>query len=94
MTKIIIPLAVPIMGFVAVNAFMAPWMDYILPSVIMPQVNTLAVWLFKLSDPLGAVYSPLAFMAGALFIAVPIMVVQVYMQRFVVYGLTAGADKG
>jgi arabinogalactan oligomer / maltooligosaccharide transport system permease protein len=94
MTKIIIPLAVPIMGFVAVNAFMAPWMDYILPSVIMPQVNTLAVWLFKLSDPLGSVYSPLAFMAGALFIAVPIMVVQVYMQRFVVYGLTAGADKG
>lgn len=94
MTKIIIPLAVPIMGFVAVNAFMAPWMDYILPSVIMPQVNTLAVWLFRLSDPLGAVYSPLAFMAGALFIAVPIMIVQVYMQRFVVYGLTAGADKG
>jgi arabinogalactan oligomer/maltooligosaccharide transport system permease protein len=94
MTKIIIPLAVPIMGFVAVNAFMAPWMDYILPSVIMPQINTLAVWLFRLSDPLGAVYSPLAFMAGALFIAVPIMIVQVYMQRFVVYGLTAGADKG
>jgi len=94
MTRIIIPLAVPIMGFVAVNAFMAPWMDYILPSIIMPQVNTLAVWLFKLSDPLGSVYSPLAFMAGALFIAVPIMIVQVYMQRYVVYGLTAGADKG
>lgn len=94
MTRIIIPLAVPIMGFVAVNAFMAPWMDYILPSIIMPQVNTLAVWLFKFSDPLGSVYSPLAFMAGALFIAVPIMIVQIYMQRFVVYGLTAGADKG
>jgi arabinogalactan oligomer/maltooligosaccharide transport system permease protein len=94
MTKIIIPLAVPIMGFVAVNAFMAPWMDFILPSIIMPQVNTLAVWLFRFSDPFGPLYSPLAFMAGALFIAAPIMVVQIYMQRFVVYGLTAGADKG
>ena len=94
MTKIIIPLAVPIMGFVAVNAFMAPWMDFILPSIIMPQVNTLAVWLFRFSDPFGPLYSPLAFMAGALFIAAPIMIVQIYMQRFVVYGLTAGADKG
>ena len=94
LTQIIIPLAVPIMGFVAVNAFMAPWMDYILPSVIMPQVNTLAVWLFRFSNPTGNNYSPLAFMSGALFISIPIMIVQMYMQRFVVYGLTAGADKG
>lgn len=94
MTKIIIPLAVPIMGFVAVNAFMGPWMDYILPSIMMPQRQTLAVWLFRLSDPRAATYSPLAFMAGAFVVAVPIMVVQMYMQKFVVYGLTAGADKG
>lgn len=94
MTRIIIPLAVPIMGFVAVNAFMGPWMDYILPSIIMPQEQTLAVWLFRLSDPKAATYSPLAFMAGAFVVAVPIMIVQMYMQRFVVYGLTAGADKG
>jgi len=94
MTKIIIPLALPIMGFVAVTAFMGPWMDYILPSIIMPQEQTLAVWLFRLSDPKAATYSPLAFMAGAFVVAVPIMLVQMYMQKFIVYGLTAGADKG
>lgn len=94
MTKIIIPLAVPIMGFVAVNAFMGPWMDFILPTIIMPQKETLAVWLFRLADPRGSVYSPLTFMAGAFVIAVPIMLVQIYMQKYVVYGLTAGADKG
>ncbi|XMB86944.1 ABC transporter permease subunit [Mycoplasmatota bacterium WC44] len=94
MTKIIIPLAVPIMGFVAVNAFMGPWMDFILPSVIMPQRETLAVWLFTLMDPKASTYSPLDFMAGALVIAIPIMLVQMYMQKYVVYGLTAGADKG
>jgi arabinogalactan oligomer/maltooligosaccharide transport system permease protein len=33
-------------------------------------------------------------MAGALFLAVPIMLVQLFMQRYLVYGLTAGAEKG
>jgi len=27
-TKIVLPLTTPIIGFIAVNAFMAPWMDY------------------------------------------------------------------
>lgn len=75
--KIIIPLAVPIMGFIAVNAFMGPWLDYILPSVIMPQKITVAVWLFRFMNPLGSTYSPLRFMAGALFLTVPIMIVQI-----------------
>lgn len=91
---IIIPLAVPIMGFIAVNAFMGPWLDYILPSVIMPQRDTVAVWLFRYMDPLSATYSPIKFMTGALFLAVPIMIVQVFMQRYLVYGLTSGAEKG
>jgi arabinogalactan oligomer/maltooligosaccharide transport system permease protein len=33
-------------------------------------------------------------MAGALIIAVPIMVVQFFMQKYMVYGLTSGAEKG
>ena len=91
---IIIPLAIPIIGFIAVNAFMGPWLDYILPSVIMPQNITVAVWLFRLMNPLAANYRPITFMAGALFLAVPIMLVQLFMQRYLVYGLTAGAEKG
>lgn len=91
---IIIPLAVPIIGFIAVNAFMGPWLDYILPSVIMPQNITVAVWLFRFMNPLSANYRPITFMAGALFLAVPIMIIQLFMQRYLVYGLTAGAEKG
>ena len=94
MMKIIVPLAVPIMGFVAVNAFMAPWLDYILPSILMPQRETVAMWLFRLNDMNSQPYSPIYFMTGALFLAVPIMIVQIYMQKYVVYGLTAGAEKG
>lgn len=91
---IIVPLAVPILGFLAVNAFMGPWLDYILPSILMPQRDTVAVWLFRYMDPMSSTYSPIQFMAGALFIAVPIMIIQIFMQRYLVYGLTSGADKG
>ena len=94
LVRIIVPLAVPIMGFIAVNAFMQPWLDYILPSVIMPQRDTVAIWLFRFMDPLGHEYDPIKFMTGALFLAVPIMLVQIYMQKYLVYGLTQGAEKG
>ncbi len=94
MLKIIVPLAKPIMGFVAVTAFMTPWMDFILPSILMPQNETVAQWLFTINDSESQPYDPMQFMAGALFLAVPIMAVQIYMQRYVVYGLTQGAEKG
>ena len=91
---IIIPLAVPIMGFIAVSAFMRPWLDYILPSVVMPTRITVAVWLFRFMNPLSSTYRPITFMAGALILAIPIMIIQLFMQRYLVYGLTAGAEKG
>ena len=93
---ILFPLIVPIVGFIAVGAFMAPWLDYILQSIFLqPENMTVAVWLFRTTDPLNTLmYNPLNFMAGALLIAIPIMVVQFFMQKYMVYGLTAGADKG
>jgi len=94
LVKIIVPLAAPIMGFIAVNAFMGPWMDYILPSILMPNNETVAMWLFRMNAPDTQPHEPMWFMAGALFVTVPIMIVQIYMQKYVTYGLTAGAEKG
>lgn len=94
--KILLPLIVPILGFISINAFMAPWMDYMLQSVFL-QANsqTVAVWLYRTTDPFNTLhYNPLRFMAGALLVAIPIMFVQFYMQKYMVYGLTAGAEKG
>lgn len=93
---ILLPLIVPIIGFIAINAFMTPWMDYMLQSVFLQVKNqTVSMWLFRTTDPFNTLYyNPLRFMAGALVIAIPIMMVQFYMQRYMVHGLTAGADKG
>lgn len=93
--KILIPLAVPIIGFIAVGAFMAPWLDFILPSILMPTNNTVATWLYSLIQSTASQhYNPLLFMSGALLLVIPIMCVQIYMQKYVIGGLTAGADKG
>lgn len=95
-TKIVLPLSTPIIGFIAVNAFMAPWMDYMLPNQLLNMQNqTVAIFLYRLTDPLITLYyNPLNFMAGALVLATPITIVQFYMQRFIVYGMAAGAEKG
>ncbi len=94
--KIIVPLAVPIMGFIAVNAFMSPWLDYILPSIVMNSKPTVGVILYAyIGGTISSlVNNPVVFMAGALLLAVPIMIVQIYMQKYIVFGLTAGGDKG
>lgn len=95
--KILFPLIVPIIGFIAVGAFMAPWLDFMLQNVMLPSKEqmTVAVWLYRTTDPFNTLfYNPLTFMAGALLIAVPIMIVQFYMQKYMVYGLTSGAEKG
>jgi len=95
-TRIVLPLSTPIIGFIAVNAFMAPWMDYMLPNQLLNMQNqTVAIFLYRLTDPMITLYyNPLNFMAGALVLATPITLVQFYMQRFIVYGLASGAEKG
>jgi arabinogalactan oligomer/maltooligosaccharide transport system permease protein len=97
LSKILFPLIVPIVGFIAVGAFMAPWLDFMLQNVMLPAKDqmTVAVWLYRTTDPFNTMfYNPLTFMAGALLIAIPIMIVQFFMQKYMVYGLTSGAEKG
>lgn len=94
--KIIIPLSKPILGFVAISAFMAPWMDYMLPlQLLNRQSETVAILLYRMTDPLQPLwYNPLNFMAAGLLLAIPILLVNLFMQRFIMYGMTAGAEKG
>ncbi len=95
--RIIFPLSVPILGFVAVNAFMQPWLDYIIPSQLLTpgRADTVALTIFRMTDPYETlIYNPLNFMAAGLLLTIPIVIVNLLSQRFIIYGLTSGADKG
>jgi len=104
--KIILPLAVPILTFVAVSMFMGPWMDYLLPGYLLrfspagaptdydiTQQWTLAIGLFRfINDQTYRHYS--AFAAGALLVGIPITILYMVFQRYLIEGIMAGATKG
>ena len=92
--KIILPLSMPILFFIAVTSFMGPWMDYMLPRYLINvnEKRTLAIGLFDLINGTNADFS--AFCAGAVLVAIPITILYMAFQRFLLEGLMAGANKG
>ncbi|WP_157130872.1 sugar ABC transporter permease [Halobacillus mangrovi] len=92
---IMLPLAKPILAVVALFNFMTPFMDFILPSIILrsPEKFTLALGLFNfINEQFGNNFT--RFAAGAILIAIPIAAVFLYLQRYLISGLTSGATKG
>jgi len=93
--KIILPLSTPIITFVAVTQFMAPWFDFILPRMLISSdaKKTLAVGLYEMISG-NANKNFTMFAAGSVVVALPITLLYVYLQRYLVEGITAGANKG
>lgn len=93
--KIVLPLATPIITYCAVSQFMLPWMDYILPNILLSgdKSRTLAVGLFAMINGQESTKFTI-FAAGAVLIAIPITVVFMVFQKYLVQGISAGADKG
>ncbi len=93
--KIMLPLATPIISFVAFNSFIAASMDFIMAEVILRSSSnwTLAQGLFTLVSG-QANNNFTVFAAGAVLISLPLMVLFFVFQRYIVEGLTAGAEKG
>lgn len=93
--SIILPLARPIMVFVALTQFMAPWMDFIFPRLILSsnEKKTLAIGLYDLiSGDTNKNFTN--FAAGAVLVAVPITAIFMYFQKYFVEGMLAGSTKG
>ncbi|RZU66644.1 carbohydrate ABC transporter membrane protein 2 (CUT1 family) [Microterricola gilva] len=91
---IILRLVAPILAVVALLSFIGTVNEYVVASVILidPEQQTLAVGLTKLvSNPRYADWS--AFSAGAVMAALPVMALFLFLQKYIVGGLTAGSVK-
>lgn len=89
------PLAKPILAVVALFNFMTPLFDFILPSIVLrsPENFTIALGLFNfINDQFSNNFT--RFAAGAILIAIPVAVIYLFLQRFLISGLTAGGTKG
>ncbi|MEU1971123.1 sugar ABC transporter permease [Microbacterium sp. NPDC019599] len=92
---IILRLVAPILAVVGLLSFIGIVNEYVIASIMLidPEKQTLVVGLTKLvSNPRYADWS--AFSAGAVMAAIPVVILFLFLQRYIVGGLTAGATKG
>ncbi|MBR6326202.1 MAG: ABC transporter permease subunit [Lachnospiraceae bacterium] len=95
-TRITLPLSKSIIVYIMLGGFLGAWSDYIFPSMLFGDKQssyTAAVGLFWMTDfrRIDTYYTQ--FAAGALVVAVPIVILFVWLQRFYVEGLS-GSVKG
>jgi arabinogalactan oligomer/maltooligosaccharide transport system permease protein len=91
---IILRLVAPILAVVGLLSFIGTTNEFVIASVILsdPEKQTLAVGLYQfVSDETSKNWS--LFAAGAVMAAVPVMALFLYLQKYIVNGLTAGAVK-
>lgn len=92
--RIILPVARPIIVFLAITSFTAPWMDYIFPRLILKSQDkwTLAIGLYKMIDS-RANNNFSMFAAGSTLIAIPFTIFFMLSQKPLTEALGAGAVK-
>ena len=92
--KIVFPLLKPTIATVAIINAMAYWNDYLLPSLVLTKKE-----LYTIPIATQAFYGTYStdiglVMAALLLAMLPILILYVFLQRYIVQGVTAGAVKG
>lgn len=94
LTRVMIPLAAPGMVAAAIFTFTLAWNEFLFALVLCSSnsCRTLPIGLASLVR--GDIYLWGPMMAGSVMAAIPVMILYMTAQRFVVAGLAAGAVKG
>jgi arabinogalactan oligomer / maltooligosaccharide transport system permease protein len=92
---VVLPLAAPVLAVIALFSFVGTMNEFILASVLLQTDKkfTLPVGMRGFIDQqFTQHWGP--FAAGVLIAAVPVVILFMFLQRFIVQGLTAGSVKG
>ncbi len=91
--RVVLPLAVPAIMTASIMSFIFSWNNFMFSLVLADEgTRTLPVAIFNFLTYASVDWGGL--MAASVVITLPVLVVTVIMQRYVVSGLTAGAVKG
>lgn len=91
---IVIPMSGPIIGTLAILAFLGKWNDFLLPLIVLrdKELFTLGVGLIYLDGEYAKQWGQI--MAAYFIAAIPLIVIFLFCMRLFVRGLSAGAIKG
>jgi len=95
--RIVLPLTTPVLAVTAFFGFVAGWTEFLMASVFVvgkPDQWTLAVALNALVGQYAGSTPWSTFAAFSVLFALPVMVVYLLLQRYIVSGLTVGGVKG
>jgi len=92
--RIIVPLAKPAIAVTALFSFMTAWNEFIIASLVLEEE-------IRYTAPVGLKFFVGGFStqwgyfsAGAIIVSIPVVIVFMYTQKYLVSGLTAGSVKG
>jgi arabinogalactan oligomer/maltooligosaccharide transport system permease protein len=94
--KVILPLSTPAVAVTALFGFMTGWTEIVLAWTMLenPQTFTLAMALYGMVGQYSTTRPWSEFAAMAIIISLPVVLVMLVLQRYIVSGLTNGAVKG
>lgn len=92
--RVVLPLSKPALATLALLAFLTNWNDFLWPVYVLfsPESQTLPAGLSTLQSANSVRYDLL--MAGAVIASVPVLVLYVFAQRFIIEGVSRSGLKG
>ena len=92
--RIVLPLAKPALAITALFSFMSAWNEFILAATLMDkeEMYTAPVGLRFFVGGFSQQWG--YFAAGSIIVSIPVVVLFLYLQKYLVSGLTAGSVKG
>ena len=92
--KVILPLSLPAVAVTALFSFLAAWNEYLLALTFNTsnEMYTLPVGLASLISSTGAAWGD--FAAASLLVSIPVVILFIVFQKFLIQGLSAGSVKG
>ena len=93
--RIVLPTSIPGLASLGIIFFMARWNDFLWPLAVLrsDEVRTVPLMLIALQGPPGRTAYDL-LMAGSVVSVLPMLVLFLVFQRYLVAGVTTGAVKG
>ena len=94
--RIVLPLSAPAVAVTALFGFMTGWTEIIMAWTMLenPKTFTLAMALYSMVGQYGTFKPWSQFAAMSIIISLPVVVVMLFLQRYIVSGLTSGGVKG